>query len=189
VNRSLPLRLSALTLVLVATAAQHWAQDTDRAAEEQYRFLVGLVERGLHEEAVREGTRFLRGHPDSPRAPLARYRLADALWQLDRHRDAAREYEVLGALDGFEYRSESLFRVGEAARESGDEARARRAFEQVLAGDQAYLHAPARLALADIDFRAGATEDAERGYRELLRAAPDSPEASAARRGLAWCAW
>ena len=138
------------------------AAPQDRA-EEQYRFLAGLVDEGLFDMAVKEAQSFLRDYPEHTRAPLARYRLAGALWELGRRDEAAREYESLARLDGFEYRAESLFRVGEAARENGDEKRARAALGAVLRGDQTYLHAPARLALAELDFAAQRWDAAEQG--------------------------
>src|SRR5262249_42466240 len=51
-------------------------------ADEQYRFLAGLVEKGMNEMAVEQAQTFLRSFPDHPKAPLARYRLAGALWEL-----------------------------------------------------------------------------------------------------------
>ncbi|MSR63439.1 MAG: tetratricopeptide repeat protein [Planctomycetes bacterium] len=179
-------RLVALLCALLANVSAAHAQAN---ADEQYRYLAGLVEKGMYELAAGEAQSFLRAFPKHEKAQLARYRLASALWELERHDEAAREYETVARLERFEYRAEALFRCGEAARERGDAARERAAFEGVLAAGQDYLVAPAQLALAEADFRARRFEEAERRYAVLLREKPDSAEAPLARRGLAWCAW
>ncbi len=183
-----------LALVLLVLFARTPAPQATQSADEQYRFLAGLVEKGLHELAVEEAQEFLRAYAKHEKANLARYRLAGALWELGRHEEAAREYDTLTRAvlsDGarFEYRAECLFRCGEAAVARGDEVRARTAFEGVLAAGQDYLVTPALFALAEADFRARRFEPAEQRYGELLRAKPDAAEAPLARRALAWCAW
>jgi TolA-binding protein len=183
--------VSALLVALALFArgsAAHAAQST-ASPEEQYRYLAGLAEKGMNELAVQEAQAFLHAYPKHEKANLARYRLAGALWELGKRDEAMREYETLGRSERFEYRAECLFRVGETAAARGDEAHARAAFEGVLTGGQDYLLPPARLQLAELDFRARRFPEAERRYDELLRLHADSAEAPLARRGLAWCAW
>jgi tetratricopeptide (TPR) repeat protein len=184
-----PSLLPALLLVPLLLPAAARAPRSQDAAEEQYRFLAALVEKGLHAEAVTEARTFLRAHPRHARAPLARYRLAGALWELGERDDAAREYDALARDASFEYRAEALFRCGEAALARGDAERAGAAFEGVLAAGQDYLVPPALFALGETHFRAGRFDAAEERYAELLRAHPDSAEAPQARRALAWTAW
>ena len=157
--------------------------------DEQYRFLAGLVEKQMYELAVDEGKKFLREHPDHAKSALARYRLAGALYELGRTEEAAKEYEVLAKDGAFEYRAEALFRSGECALARGDVARARTAFEAVLAAGQDYLHAPALFFLGESAFAARDLDEAARRYEELLREHPDSENAARARRSLVWCAW
>lgn len=175
--------------VTTARACAPAQQAPKASADEQYRYLAGLVERGLNELAVPEAREFLRAHPKHPKADLVRYRLAGALWELARRDEASREYETLARSEGFEYRAECLFRLGQAASERGDEARARSAFEGVLAAGQDYLLGPARFALGELHFHARRYAEAEAVYGDLLREAPRSPEATAARRASTWCAW
>ncbi len=158
-------------------------------ADEQYRFLAGLVEKGLYDMAVEEAQTFLRDHPEHAKAELARYRLACALWELGRRDEAAREYQTLARSKSFEYRAECLFRSGECALGRGDHERARAAFEAVLRADQGYLHAPALFFLGETAFAARDFALAEQRYQELLRAHSDAEQAPLARRALAWCAW
>src|SRR5262245_45591193 len=143
----------------------------------------------MHEMAVQEAQKFLRAYPQHEKAPLARYRLAGALWELGRKDEAAREYETLGKLDSFEYRAECLFRVGETALARGDEARAGQAYAAVLEAGQDYLIAPALFALGEAAFRAKRFDEAEQRYGELLRAKPDSEQAPLARKALVWCSF
>ena len=178
------------TVLALALLARAPAPPLPQAsADEQYRFLAGLVEKGMNELAVDEAQKFLRAYPEHEKAPLARYRLAGALWELGRRDEAAREYETLAQRERFEYRAECLFRAGEAALARGDEARGRSELEAVLAAGQDYLVAPAQFALAEADFRARRFERAEPRYQELLRSHPDCAEAPLARRAFAWCAW
>ncbi len=182
------LRLPTL-LALTLLARPPLAHATQSSADEQYRFLAGLVDKGLHELAVTEAQAFLQAHPKHEKAALARYRLAGALWELGRREEAGREYDALARLERFEYRAEALFRSGECALARGDEARALRMFEGVLAAGQTYLVAPALFALGEAHFRARRFAEAEARYAELLRTQPECAEAPLARRALAWCAW
>ncbi len=182
-----PLLASLLLLALGTRAPAPPAPQA--AADEQYRFLAGLVDKGLHELAVGEAQAFLRAYPRHEKAALVRYRLANALWELARRDEAAREYDALARLEGFEYRAECLFRCGEAALARGDETRAQAAFEGVLTSAQDYLLAPALFALAEGQFRARRFELAEPRYQELLRTHPQCAEAPLARRALVWCAF
>jgi TolA-binding protein len=178
---SLLLRLTALA----ALAGDGRAQGSP---EEQYRYLVGLLDKDMHELAIEEARAFLRDHARHEKSALVRYRLADALWELGRHEEAAREYEVLARLERFEYRAECLFRGGEAARARGDAARARTALTAVLDCGQGYLVPPALLVLAELEFQARRFGEAEARYRALLEEHAASAEASHARLGLVWCA-
>lgn len=177
------------TLLALVLASSPLASPAQSSADEQYRFLAGLVDKGLHELAVEEAGAFLRAHPKHEKAPLARYRLAGALWELGRRDEAGREYDALVRLERFEYRAECLFRSGECALARSDDAHARSAFEGVLAAGQDYLVAPALFALAEAHFRAQRFAEAEPRYVELLRVQPTSAEAPLARRALVWCAW
>lgn len=174
-------------LLLLALALPAAAQSG--SPDEQYRYLVGLADKGLHELAASEAQSFLRAHPQHEKALLARYRLANALWELGQSEPAASEYERCARETDFEYRAEALFRVGEAARARGDRARARTAFEGVLAAGQDYLVPAARLALGEEALAAREPDVAEEHLGALLTATPRAPEAEAARRSLVWCAF
>jgi len=180
------LPILALSLVLAGPVAAGPRPDD---GDDQYRLLVGLVDKGLYELAAKEAEVFLRRFGGHPKAPLARYRLATAQFELGRLADAAESYRPLAASEGFEYRAESAFRLGqcELSRESLDAAA--KAFETVLALDQAYLIASATFFLGETEFRRGKLERARSRYEEVLREHRQSEYVPAARRGLVWCAW
>ncbi|MFT5688705.1 MAG: tetratricopeptide (TPR) repeat protein, partial [Planctomycetota bacterium] len=159
------------------------------AAEEDYRYLAGLVERELWDLAVTAGNKFLGDHRRSLRVSLARYRLATALFSLDRHAEALPHWRELAGVAGFEYRLEAEFRAGECALALGQAEVASLHFAAVLAGDQTYLHAPAGFLLAEAHFQARDFGQAEAAYEQHLKAFPQAATAADARRALAWCAW
>jgi TolA-binding protein len=193
-NRARPHRLRrvlGLSLLLALPAAGPVAAlpATTDEGDEQYRFLAGLIEKGLFELAVEEGTSFLRDHADHDKAELARYRLATALFELDRHAEASPHFGALADARGFEYRAECAFRLGqcELTRERYD--RAQRAFEAVLQLGQDYLKGSATFFLGETAFRRGDHAAAQTAYRRVVRSHPGSDYVPAARRGLVWCAW
>jgi TolA-binding protein len=184
-TRAKLLRLSWILPALVLPLSAQRGTSGDDA----YRYLAGLVEKGLFDLAVTEGTTFLREHPDHPQAAMARYRLATALFELDRRREAEPHFQALARADGFEYRIECAFRYGQCALERDDHAAAGAAFARVLASDQTYLHEAARFHQGDALFRGGKHAEAEQAFTKLLESAPGSEYASRARASLVWCAW
>ncbi len=175
--------------VLVLSLALPPGSPQTQSADDQYHFLVALEEKGLHDTLVREARTFLREHADHPKAALARYRLAGALYELDRPEEARVEYAALSKLAGFEFAGEVDLRLGqcELARESLDGARV--AFERVRAHGQGYLHTPATFLLAETHFRGKDFAAAEPLYLEVQRASDAAEFAREAEHALAWCAF
>ncbi|MCB9916591.1 MAG: tetratricopeptide repeat protein [Planctomycetes bacterium] len=158
-------------------------------AEEQYRFLAGLYERGLYDRAAREARDFLAQHPRDARADLVRYRLAGALFELERVAEALPEYEALTRVADFEYADEAWLRVGEARLRLGAPREAREAFARALGGRQPYLYPAARFLLGEAELALERWAAARQAYTATL--ADESARASTTartRRGLAWCA-
>ena len=159
------------------------------SAEERYRFLAGLVEKGLNELAVEEAQKFLTDFPRHPKADLARYRLATALFTLGKESEAEPHYRALSSLEVFEYRAECLFRSGQCALSAGRFDEAKSSFEAVLAEKQDYLHPAALYLLGETAQRSGDLAQARKRYEEVVSRAGDSEHAHAARRALVWVAW
>ncbi len=158
-------------------------------ADDRYRFLAGLVEKGLNELAVDEARGFLEEYPRHPKADLARYRLASALFALGRLDEASPYYGELCSREDFEYRAECLFRSAQCALAADRLDEAHERLEAVLTEPQDYLHPAALYLLGECAQRSGDLGSAERRYGEVLSRAPDSDHAHAARRALVWVAW
>ncbi len=177
----------ALLLALLAPARGAPARGPDEG-DDQYQYIVGLLEKGMTDRAVREATEFLRERPDHPRASLARYRLATALYELERFEDAAGHLRALADLRGFDYEAEVCFRLGQCELALDRTGPAERALSRVLELDADYLRVPAGYLLADAALRDGRHADAERRFAGVLSADPGGEYAADARAGSAWCA-
>ena len=168
--------LACLAAFVLAAPLQALGVDE---ADDRYRFLAGLVEKGLHELAVEEAEGFLRDHARHPKADLARYRLASALFALEQLPKARPHYERLCDQAEFEYRDECLFRAAQCAIAEEELEAARGSLEQVLEGDQTYLHPASLYLLGECSQRLGELEEARSRYKELIRRSPDSEHARA----------
>ncbi len=157
--------------------------------DEQYQFLAGLCDKGLWELAIKEGRAFLERFGRHPRADLARYRLATALFELERGEEAEREYDALAPRSGFEYAAEAAFRQGQCALARGDATKAASAFERTLSAGKDYLSRPATFYLGEALFALQRFEEAGRRYAEVLAADPRGEYARASEYGLLWCAF
>lgn len=157
----MPLRLSraafAAALVVLLSA-------TTPAQDDTWRLAMGLLQRGLHDEAAAQLRTFLKRAPRDPRVGEAHYRLG--VCEAERGRDAAAVAEFEAALTdrSLELRPECLYRLGGALQRLGRHADARRRYEALveeLKGSDHYL-------LAAASFGAG----------EAARDAGDDPAAA-----------
>lgn len=159
------------------------------AGDDQYQFLVGLCEKRLWDLAVKEGRSFLSDHPGHGKVDLARYRLATALFELDRRDEAEGEYAALARVPGFEYATEASFRQGQCALERGDAQAAVVAFERAASMPKDYLVVPVTFFLAESLFRLERYDEAGTRYEEVLVADPRGEYAREAEYGAVWCAF
>src|SRR5262245_35804829 len=137
---------SSGSFALVAPASAAVRQDD---ADEQYRFLAGLADKGMHEQVVREAERFLREHPRHARADHARYRLACALFERSREDQAIEQFRALSRQRGFEFEAEVAFRLGQCALHAGDCSTAAQSLARAVAAKKDYLEVPALALLGD----------------------------------------
>ncbi|MBI5362356.1 MAG: tetratricopeptide repeat protein [Planctomycetes bacterium] len=157
-------------------------------ADEQYSYVAALAEKGLHERVVREAQTFLREHAEHPKADLALYRLACALFELHRAKEARPEFQTLANRRGFEFAAEVQFRLAQCLLEAGEYERAEAALERVLAAEKKeYLRVPARALFAQSALARKDHARALAAYDELLRAGAAGDSALEARCGRAWC--
>jgi TolA-binding protein len=158
-------------------------------ADEQYAFISGLAEKGMHDRVVKEAESFLEQYPRHPKADSARYRLACALFELHDTNKAASEFEKLSARTGFEFEAEVAFRLGQCRLEKGDCTAAATAFQRAIDLHKDYLAAPAQWLLGEAHLRCGEPGAAEADYRAVLALDPRGKYAADAQAGLAWCAF
>lgn len=157
------------------------------AADEAYRYIAGLFEKGHHDLVVKEAQRFLEKHRAHARSSLVRYRLATALFELGRPSEATPHYRQLTGESGFEYRAESWLRLGQCELLGERPAEARTALRQAHASEQTYLRPTAAFFLAEAEFQLADDAAAEAHYREALKSDDAATYHAHARRGLAWC--
>ncbi|TAH39548.1 MAG: tetratricopeptide repeat protein [Planctomycetota bacterium] len=158
-------------------------------ADEQYQFLVGLYEKGLYTQVVKEGEAFLRQFPSHARTDLARYRLACALYELNQKAQAAPQFRTLTEKAGFEYLPECWFRLGQCEFEAERNDAAIAAFAKTLASNKDYLKTPARFFSGEAWFRKGEMEKAESEYAEVLKVKGQNEYIRGSQYGLVWCAF
>ncbi|KAA3606031.1 MAG: outer membrane protein assembly factor BamD [Planctomycetota bacterium] len=161
-------------------------------ADDQYHFVVGLYDKGLYDLVVNEAEQFIRAYPNHPKVDLTRYRLASALFELDRKAEATPQFERLVQLSEFPFLPEAYFRLGQCRLDAGDPAAAVVPLQQTLDSGKAYLQVPATFLMGEAWFRQGQFEQAEGFYRSAVQG--DTGEeggeyAKDARYGLAWCAF
>lgn len=159
--------------------------------DDDYQFIVGLCEQGLHEMAAQEAADFLREHRGHARTEHARYRLATSLFELGRTADARPHLERLFGFDDFEFAAEVAFRLGQCELERERFDAAQSAFERTIESGRDYLTWPATQLLGDAHFGAQRWVEAERAYAAVLAAEAEEARAwqAEAARGSAWCAF
>ncbi len=176
----------AVVRVVLALSVATLAVAQDAAEEAAY--IRGLSQRGLHDLVVREASDFLDDHPRDEAAPLVRYQLACALYDLDRRDEAAPYFRTLVTDRAFRYAPESNFRLGQCELDADRAGPAREALLRVVADDDAdYLHAAARFLLGEACMRLDDFAAAEQHYAAVVAAGGEN--ALAARASLAWCAY
>lgn len=177
-------RLAAGLLVLACLAAAPPDEGDDRAS-----FVDGLYERGLYDMVAQEAASFLETYAGHPRSDVIRYRLASALFELDRKPEASEHFRVLSERQGFGFRAESALRWGQCALEADNLHDAEAALQRVLDLDAGYLQVPATFLLAEVRFKRDEFAEAEPLYVEVLQADPEGDFGVDSTSSLAWCAY
>lgn len=110
---------------LAALCALPFAAPAQRPPE-AFQLGVGLQQRGLHQEAVRQFQAFVEGHREHALLAEAQYRLGVSLLAIDARKEAitALEEALRRGGSGFELGFECRYRLAVARKESGDGARA-----------------------------------------------------------------
>lgn len=170
----------ALLLLLPLFAAPQGGPD------EQYQFVIGLADKGLHEQVVREAEDFLTSYPDHPKAVPTRYRLAAAQFSLGRLDDAATNFAPLAALEGFEFRAESGLRLAQCQLANNEFEASAASLELVLTLEKEYLTKPATFLLAESYFRGSEYAKAKQRYTEVAGVEEYTKDSL---YGMTWCSY
>ncbi len=179
---------ASISSVLCASTVHSAALVRD-GADEQYAFIAGLAEKGMHERVVQEAQNFLAQYPKHAKADSARYRMACALFELKDREKAAVEFKRLFARHGFEFEAEVAFRLGQCELDLNDCAGAATAFQRAVDAKKDYLLAPAEWLLGEAELRCEHFDRAEASYRAVLALDPKGQYADDAVAGLAWCSF
>ncbi len=179
--------LVAASLVVFLSSGLHAAPQQDAA--EQYRFIAGLYSEGHWDMTVREANSFLKDYPNHAKAHLARYRLAGALFELDRKPEAAAQFRPLAKRKGFEFYAECNLRLGQCELQAGNTEAARIALQRASQGKKEYLKPLSTFLLGEACFTDEQYPSARKFYAQSIRLDPKADTVAHARRGAAWCAF
>ena len=107
--------------ILVAVAALHVSLGAQNRASERFQLAVGLIDRGMHDDAAKQLERFLEEQPQHANRDEAQYRLGCCYLKLDKPAKAVAALRAaLGGGAGFE-----LLAGGGRVRRARDEEHAR----------------------------------------------------------------
>lgn len=146
---SLVPRLGVCLLSVVALAAGANAQDP---VPEDFAVALGLLQRGLHDEAAPYLTRFLERQPEHGRAREAWYRLGTCQQRAGSAQDAVASFrKALSGRGAFALQAEARYRLGGLLHAAADHQAGREQFEALLREVPAdhYLVAGARYGLGE----------------------------------------
>ncbi len=179
----------AMEPTAAAAAETSSSLQSESSAREQYSFIVGLADKGLHEMVEREARAFLAKHPKSANRDGVNYLLGNALAELGQHSAAVDALGPLLSKAEFEFRPEAAFQAGRCHLSLGKPQVAAEAFESALKDCAEYLRASASTLAGDSRFQLGDFERAQNHYEAALKREPKGENAREASFGLAWCAY
>jgi len=125
--------LAALCACAPATARA--GERAESPADLQFDFAEGLFRDKLRKQAIVELDKFLKAHPNDPRASRAWFYLGECHYEQKRYEAALRAYEAAIKDDKLTLRPIALYRVGDCRFRLGDMAGAVGPLRQFLASD------------------------------------------------------
>ncbi|MFT4647164.1 MAG: TolA-binding protein [Glaciecola sp.] len=177
----------ALCLAGCLSPALHAHPQQD--AEEQYRFIAGLYSEGHWDMTVKEAKAFLAEHAEHAKSDLARYRLASALFELDRKQEAADQFRPLAKISRFEFHAECNLRLGQCELQAGRSEAAKSALQTARNGSKDYLKPLSAFLLGEACFDDEQYSSARTFYADSVNLDPKAGTVAHALRGQAWCAF
>jgi len=172
---------------LVLASALAFSPPVDEA-DDQYQLIVGLAKKELYDLVVQEAAGFLERFPGHARADSARFRLASALFRLERSEDARPHFQELSSRRGFEHADEVFLYLAICEQNRAAFDRSVPILERLLANSNEYEHQAAYY-LGEAHIRSQRYELAETAFERSMNAAPAGEFASFACEGLVWSAY
>ena len=169
VSHALPRLLTIVCLCAPALLAQ------SERRPESFQLAIGMQQRGLHEEAAKYLTKFVREHADHALIAEGYYRLAQSRTELQQVDPAIQNFREALKRGGkqFALRAEAQYRLGNLLQGKGDNANALGSFEELsneIAGDH-YLAAAAAYAKGEVLRDLGKDEAAAKAFATAAKLA------------------
>lgn len=183
------LKRSVIALYLAGCLSTALHAQFQQVAEEQYRFISGLYSQGHWDMTVKEANAFLIEHPEHAKSSLARYRLASALFELDRKSEAAAQFGPLAKMPRFEFYAECNHRLGQCELQAGHSESAKSALQTARNGSKDYLKPLSAFLLGEACFGDEQYLSARKFYADSVNLDPKAGTVAHALRGQAWCAF
>lgn len=178
--------LIALLAPILGALLLSSALDPTDAADDKAAYVEGLADRGLHSLVVSAAEEFLDEYAEHQRSPTVRYRLADALFELDRNVDALTHWRLLADVSDFPWQAESQLRLGQTELALDNPVAAADALSALSQAGPNYLRLPARALLGEAQVRLENWDAAAAAFEGVLSLQSDGEYAEDARIGLAW---
>jgi len=170
-----------LVAALLLGGAEVFAQEGSDAATRQYALAASLQNRGTHDRAAEEWSRFIAQYPADPRLDRAFHYRGICQLKLNRPEEAARSFQtVVDQYPKSELREESRLQLGMAQYGEGQQGKAERydraaaTFRTVLAASPQGKSVPQALFyLGECLYQRGKKAEAIESYAALLAKFPD----------------
>ena len=166
----MPIAVRSWTTGLLASVVVSTSAVAQRAREpEELVLALGLIDRGLHAEAIPRLEAFLERQPRHRRAGEAWYRLGVCQVETDASDRAVDSFRRALRTNGFELDAEARYRLATTL-QPGDPGAARGEFEALLEriDESHYLRAAALFGRGECERDTGQDEKAARSFQRLL---------------------
>lgn len=168
-----PSAFHRLVTIACLSAATLAAQNERRP--ESFQLAIGMQQRGLHEEAAKYLSKFVRDHSGHALIAEGYYRLAQSRTELRQAEEAIKAFRQSLQRGGkqFALRAEAQYRLGNLLQAKGDNANALKCFTSLgdeVAGDH-YLAAAASYAKGEVLRDLGKDEPAAKAFAEAAKLA------------------
>ncbi len=153
----------AVLLALTLASGLALAQEPDARPPEKFQLALGLIQRGLHDEAAQQLEQFLKESPRHRMATEGWYRLGTCRAELKQNDQAIVAFQrALAKGEAFELRPECRYRLGNALKVANRHGEAAEQYQKLVeeSGADHYLSAASQFAAGECWRDAGKTDQA-----------------------------